>query len=86
MRSRHNYVKNCEKYELLLFMHIRLKSIFTLVKEAFAEWQEDKASLLAAALAYYTVFSITPLLVSRLGILFSANFTVWRRNDSSICS
>lgn len=44
-------------------MPIRPKTIFKLLKEAFLEWQEDRASLLAAALAYYTVFSITPLLV-----------------------
>ena len=49
-------------------MQIRIKSIFKLLKEAFKEWQEDKASLLAAALAYYTVFSITPLLVIAIAI------------------
>ena len=68
MRSRHNCVENYEKYRLFLFMRIRIKSIFALVKEAFVEWQEDKASLLAAALAYYTVFSITPLLVIAIAI------------------
>ncbi len=35
----------------------------SLVKEAFSEWKEDNASRLAASLAYYTTFSITPLLV-----------------------
>lgn len=49
-------------------MRIRIKSIFTLLKETFQEWQQDKASLLAAALAYYTVFSITPLLVIAIAI------------------
>ena len=49
-------------------MAIGVKSIFRLFKEAFAEWQEDKASLLAAALAYYTVFSITPLLTIAISI------------------
>ena len=44
-------------------MQIRIKPIFRLLKEAFREWQQDKVSLLAAALAYYTVFSVTPLLV-----------------------
>jgi membrane protein len=34
-----------------------------LVKESFSEWQKDKASRLAAALAYYTAFSIAPLLL-----------------------
>lgn len=49
-------------------MQIRIKTIFRLLKEAFSEWQRDKASLLAAALAYYTVFSITPLLVIAIAI------------------
>lgn len=49
-------------------MAIGVKSIFRLLKEAFTEWQQDKASILAAALAYYTVFSITPLLVIAISI------------------
>lgn len=49
-------------------MGIRIGSIFQLLKESFTEWQEDKASMLAAALAYYTVFSITPLLVIAIAI------------------
>ncbi|WP_019503466.1 YihY/virulence factor BrkB family protein [Pleurocapsa sp. PCC 7319] len=49
-------------------MQIRIKSIFKLLKEAFSEWQQDQVSLLAAALAYYTVFSITPLLVIAIAI------------------
>ena len=49
-------------------MQIRVKSIFKLIKQAFSEWQQDKASMLAAALAYYTVFSIAPLLVIAIAI------------------
>ena len=49
-------------------MQIRIRSTFRLLKEAFQEWQQDKAPLLAAALAYYTVFSITPLLVIAIAI------------------
>ncbi len=49
-------------------MRISVRSIFKLLQEAVKEWQEDKVSLLAAALAYYTVFSITPLLVIAIGI------------------
>ena len=36
---------------------------FNIIKQTFKEWSEDKASRLSAALAYYTVFSIPPLLV-----------------------
>ncbi len=42
--------------------------VFTLFKEAFTEWQKDKASQLAAALAYYTVFSLAPLLIITIAI------------------
>jgi len=39
-----------------------------LLKEAFKDWGEDKASRLWAALAYYTIFSIGPLLVVVIAI------------------
>lgn len=42
---------------------MKLRKIGRLLQETFKEWQEDKASRIAAALAYYTVFSISPLLV-----------------------
>jgi membrane protein len=40
-----------------------IKSIFELLRDAGQAWAQDKASLLAAAIAYYTVFSLAPLLV-----------------------
>jgi membrane protein len=49
-------------------MQIRIKTIFRLLTETFQEWQQDRASMLAAALAYYTVFSVTPLLVIAIAI------------------
>lgn len=42
--------------------------IIPLIKESVAEWSEDKAARLAASLAYYTVFSIPPLLIITLAI------------------
>ena len=39
-----------------------------LLKESFSEWQKDKASRLAAALVYYTAFSIAPLLLLIISI------------------
>lgn len=45
-----------------------MKKIVSLLKRVYKEWSEDKASRLAAALAYYTVFSIPPLLVVAIGI------------------
>ena len=45
-----------------------MQNVIDLVKKTIKEWNEDKASRLAAALAYYTVFSIPPLLVVAIGI------------------
>ena len=44
------------------------KEIFTLLKEAGADWIEDRAPTLGAALAYYTVFSLAPLLIIAIAI------------------
>ena len=44
------------------------KVIVGLLKETFQEWQEDKASRLAAALAYYTIFSLAPLVIIAIEI------------------
>jgi membrane protein len=49
------------------------RAIFELLKEAYDGWSEDNASRLAAALAYYTVFSLAPLLliaISVAGLVF----------------
>ena len=47
---------------------MQTKRIFRLVKETFKEWQEDNVPLLAAALAYYTLFSLAPLLIIAIAI------------------
>ena len=45
-----------------------IKIIATLIKATFQEWLNDEVPRLAAALAFYTVFSIAPLLVVAIGI------------------
>src|SRR5262245_46500161 len=45
-----------------------LQTIFALFKETFNEWNEDKAPRLGAALAFYTVFSLAPLLIIVIAI------------------
>ena len=42
---------------------MKLGNYFDLLKATFAEWSEDKVPRLAAALSYYTIFSLVPLLV-----------------------
>jgi membrane protein len=44
------------------------KAIFGLVRDTFKDWSEDKAARLGAALAYYTIFSIGPLLLIAVAI------------------
>ena len=41
----------------------------SLLKQTFQEWLEDKAPQLGAALAYYTVFSLAPLILVLLAII-----------------
>ena len=46
---------------------------FGLLKQTLNEWLKDKAPQLGAALAYYTVFSLAPLilvLLAIIGVLF----------------
>src|SRR5579884_2610599 len=49
-------------------MRLNAKSFWQLLKETGSEWMTDKAPRLGAALAYYTVFSLAPLLVIIIGI------------------
>ena len=60
-------------------MKEKLKEAWTLIRETFQDWSEDKAPRLAAALAYYTVFSLAPLLVLVIaitGMVAGNNFDV----------
>ena len=47
---------------------MRLQDGFKLLKDTATEWSEDNVPLLAAALAYYTVFSLAPLLLISIAI------------------
>jgi membrane protein len=50
-----------------------MRDALSIATQAFAEWREDKATRLAAALAYYAAFSIAPLLtivISIVGLAF----------------
>ncbi|MBW4483682.1 MAG: YihY/virulence factor BrkB family protein [Tildeniella torsiva UHER 1998/13D] len=54
------------------------KQALRLLKQAFQAWNRDQASQLAAALAYYTLFSLAPLLILAIAIasLFFDNAAV----------
>lgn len=52
---------------------MNLKQTWALVKAAFSSWLDDYAPSMGAALAYYTIFSIAPLLlivISTAGLVF----------------
>ena len=52
---------------------LSLKSVWTLVKSAGSSWLDDYAPSMGAALSYYTVFSLAPLLlivISIAGLVF----------------
>jgi membrane protein len=61
-----------------------LREAGALLREAANEWSENNASRLAAALAYYTVFSLAPLLVivtAIAGFFFGADAVRGRLDD-----
>ena len=47
---------------------IDVKSLWSLTKESVSQWSEDYAPSMGAALAYYTIFSIAPLLVIAIAV------------------
>jgi membrane protein len=42
---------------------MNLKAVGSFAKDVFSRWSQDKASRLAAALAYFALFSVAPLLI-----------------------
>jgi membrane protein len=50
-------------------MKAKLSHLWQLTKQTASEWSEDNATRLAAALAFYTVLSIAPLLVLAIAII-----------------
>ena len=51
------------------------RDVWAMLKEAFKDWNEDNAPRLGAALSYYTIFSIAPLLLISIavaGLVFGA--------------
>ena len=55
-------------------MHeVDMKGSWSLIKESFSAWMDDDAPSMGAALAYYTLFSIAPLLlivITTAGLFF----------------
>ncbi len=49
-------------------MRNQLKTVFEILKQTVVDWLDDKAPRLGAALAYYAIFSIAPLIVIVIAI------------------
>src|SRR5438874_6724630 len=47
---------------------VRTGNMVEVVKDAFTDWNEDNAPRLGAALSYYTIFSIAPLLLISIAV------------------
>src|SRR3954468_6011552 len=64
------------RHRLCSVPHMTKKDVLPLLKQAASGWSEDHATRLSAALAYYTMLSIAPLLI------FTIKFIgVWYRNS-----
>ena len=61
-------VKNCTQPRRRV-MENRAKPILQLVKETATQWIEDQPFQLASSLAYYTIFSLAPLLIIVIAIV-----------------
>jgi membrane protein len=48
--------------------HTSIAIVFALIKETFKRWSEDSVAQMAAALSYYTAFSMAPLLILVISI------------------
>ena len=47
---------------------ISLGRSWTLLKQAISGWKDDRAPSMGAALAYYTAFSLAPLLIIAIAV------------------
>ena len=56
------------------------RGFWELAKATWAEFNEDKVPRLGAALAYYTIFSLAPLLIIVIAV---AGVVFGQRNDRS---
>lgn len=50
------------------FWKRRLARFWLLLRETFSEWNKDNAMRLSAAFAYYTIFSLAPLLIIAIAV------------------
>ena len=49
-------------------MRVDLKAAYVLFKKACSAWADDNAPSMGAALAFYTVFSLAPVLIVAISV------------------
>ena len=54
--------------DVIRFTLMSMREAISLLKQTLQEWLEDRAPTLGAALAYYTIFSLAPLLLIAISI------------------
>src|SRR5260370_11995375 len=47
---------------------VSFKILYQLIRDTFRDWSEDKVPRMGAAIAYYSVFSMAPLILTAIGI------------------
>src|SRR5436305_6294774 len=57
-----------DSHRALAFLSLEGRQMIELLREAADEWVADKAPRLSAALAYYTLLSLAPLLVVAVAV------------------
>ena len=58
------------------FCRMRPRQIATLLSRAFADWSADGTARLGAALAYFTLFSVAPVLIVVTGVADTSGLKV----------
>ena len=59
--------------------HVRRPRMMQLLKQTFEEWRSDEVGVYAAAVAYYAIFSLAPMLIIVIAVL-----TFFGRGDAQV--
>src|SRR4030095_9517846 len=52
-----------------LHFYVNLRTIWSMLRQTFTSWSEEEAPRLGAALAFYTILSLAPLVILAIAIL-----------------
>jgi len=63
---------------------VKIKAFVPILRQSFSDWNDDNAPRLGAALAFYTILSISPLVVLVIAIVSLVSIAPVRRLTSWI--